>query len=197
MTPSGEVGYFEIRVRGREDDYPTLLNISSFLYDFNLIYEFARLATDPKYATYTFSRFSWNRDGRPLVEDDRLRVIALRQESPIELVAVVAAVPASVAALWGLVQIIEKITNWPLNREILRLQRDKLKNELNTQAANTSAALDDETFRNHLRLREATYYYDRTRERLVESSIRIIDFDVRRVPRLPNRGTRLDGGPIE
>ena len=47
MTPTSDFGYFEMRLRGREDDYPTLLEISSFLYDFNLIYEFSRLATDP------------------------------------------------------------------------------------------------------------------------------------------------------
>ena len=196
MMPTSDFGYFQIRLHGREDDYPTLLEISSFLYDFNLIYEFSRLGTDPKYASYTFSRYSWNRDARPLTNDDRLRVVTLRHESPIVLIAVVAAVPAAVGAIWGVVQIIERIANWPLNREILKLQRDKLRKEL-TPANTDMAVLDEETFRHQLQVREGIYYYDRTGKRLEGSSVKITEFDVTTIRRLPPKPRDPDEPPVE
>ncbi len=95
-------------------------------------YEVLRLATDEghkKYKKYQFSDQSWSKQHRGLPPDQQLHVLKLRQESPLELVAITTAVTAGVGALWALVQIVEKVSNWPLNRDLLRLQRDKLRHE--------------------------------------------------------------------
>jgi hypothetical protein len=179
--------FVELKLRGREEDYPLLLDVTSFLYDINLLYEFARLTVDPEYSGYTFSReYSWNRNNRPLAEFDRLRVVELRHESPIWLVVAVAAVPSAVAAVWGIVQTAEKITNWKLNREILKLQRDKLARE----AASTKSQLPTETvFRRQLERRESAYFYDRTTQRLQQSHIQISEIEVEVVRRLPPKNS--------
>lgn len=75
-------GYFLIRVEGK-DDYPRVQEVSGFLYDFNLVYEISRLATDPKYSDYRFSRSVWYRTRKPLVEQDRLHVDRLQLGSPL------------------------------------------------------------------------------------------------------------------
>jgi hypothetical protein len=193
MTPANEIGYFQIRLRGREDDYPPLLDVSSFLYDFNLIYEFSRLGSDPKYSLYSFSQFSWNRNARRLANDDRLRVVSLRHESPLALIVVVAAVPSAVGAIWGVIQIVEKMANWPLNREILKLQRDKLRKDL-APSIGLSSEFDD-TFRQQLQVRGATHYYDRTGQRLESSPVKITEFDVTIIRSLPPKPQGFEEPP--
>lgn len=59
-------GRFVLRIRGKEPPEPTLLDVTSFLYDFNLLYEISRLALDPRYEQYRFSRYTYFRKGRPL-----------------------------------------------------------------------------------------------------------------------------------
>jgi hypothetical protein len=90
-TPS-DFGYFQIAIRGEEGDYPALIDISSFLYDLNLFYEYVRIVVDPKYARYKFSRFSGYRNAKHVEWEDRLEIQSLRIDSPIELIIVIAAV---------------------------------------------------------------------------------------------------------
>jgi hypothetical protein len=137
----------QIALRGDEGQFPLLLDISSFLYDFNLLYEFMRIKMDDRYSGYTFSFHSWNRKNRRLREEDRLRVVHLRHESPIELVTFAFGTSGAVAAVWGVLQIAEKIGNWPLNREILKLQRDKLRKELAAGQAGLDFDSSEESLR--------------------------------------------------
>jgi hypothetical protein len=186
MPPDYHSPHLQIMLRGKEDDYPPLLDVSAFLYDFNLLYEFARIAIDPNYSNYTFSReYSWNRKNRPLSGSDRLLVDRLQHESPILLIAAVAAVPAAVAAVWGIVQTVEKISNWTVNRDILRLQRDKLREEVAKLQVAPQQLPDEQSFRLQLEKREAIYFFDRTEQRLRESSIQITEIEVRVLPQLP------------
>lgn len=95
--------------------------------------------------------------------DDRLEIESLHVESPIALITIVAAAPSAAVTLWVLTQAFEKIANFPLNREIFKLQLDKLQKELQTTPANVPLALPetDATFREQLHLREAEYYFGR------------------------------------
>ena len=122
--------FFRLELQASSDDFPALIDTSTFLYDFNLIYELARLTVDPEWDGLVVDEDAWSRDGRPLHEFERLHVVSLRQGSPLELVAVVTAAAGASAALWALVQVVEKLSNWRLNRDILRMQREKLRREL-------------------------------------------------------------------
>ena len=119
----------ELQLYGEDSAEPTLLDVSSFLYDFNLGYELARLATDPQYEGFGFSHFALYRKGRPLKSEDRLRVVKLSHQSPIELSTIISGATMGVAAIWGVVQIVEKVSNWRLNREKLKEEINKLRRE--------------------------------------------------------------------
>lgn len=186
----------QINLRGDEDQLPKLLDLTSFLYDFNLLYEFVRLGVDERYFGYTFSQYSWNRKGRPIRDEDRLRVFRLQHESPIHLVTIAIATPSAIAAVWGVLQIVEKISNWPLNREILKLQRDKLRMEVAALQAETAgeakpavqtkgavqvppeSLVSENSFRLQLEGREAAYFIDRTVNRLEHGVVRVREIEI-------------------
>jgi len=121
--------HFSIRLTAGEEPFPTLVDVTNFLYDFNILYEIARLTTDPSYSDFKFSHFVFYRKGRPLNLSDRLRVQSISLGSPLVIVSVLAAVPAAIGAVWGLVQIADKLTNAPLNRRKLRAEVEKLERE--------------------------------------------------------------------
>jgi hypothetical protein len=53
----------------------------------------------------------------------------------VVVIAIIAAVPAAAAALLALTQTVEKWADFSLNRELLRLQVDKLRRELDSSPA--------------------------------------------------------------
>ncbi len=187
MPQPSQFGYFQISLRGEEGDYPALTDISSFLYDFNLLYEFSRLIIDPKYAGYRFSRYSGYRNARRVGPDDRLEIETLRLESPIELITIVAAAPAAAMTLWALTQAFEKLANFSVNRDILKLQRDNLKKELQTTPGNVPQEIleSDTKFREQLRIREADYYFGRVERHLHDSPVRVKEIEITHVRELP------------
>jgi hypothetical protein len=192
-TPSN-FGYFELAVRGAEREYPTLIDVSSFLYDWNLLYEFSRIVVDPRYADFKFSRFSVDRGAKRIRPEDRLEVQRLRVESPIELITIVAAVSAVATTLWVMTQTVEKIANFRLNREHLELQRDKLRKELHAGHDNVQAYLSegDATFREQLRIREADRYFNRVERRLDDSPVRVKELEITRVWKLPAKPREVE-----
>ncbi len=177
-----DVPYLRLGLTADAEDNPTLLNISGFLYDFNLLYEITRLALDPKYSEFVFADFVWFRQGRPLENRDRLRVDRIRLESPLEVVAaVILAGNGAIAAVWGVVQIIEKVSNARLNRRKLEAEVAKLEGEQLAPASLPSVD-DEQEIRRLLRIREAERFYERTAGRLEASSVRIKTVDVEIIP---------------
>ncbi len=189
MPLSSDFGYFRITLRGDESDYPAVSDISSFLYDFNLLYEFSRVVVDPAYEGYRFSRYSGYRNAKRVSLDDRLEIESLRIGSPIWLIMIVAAAPAAAMTLWVMTQTFDKIANFRLNREILKLQRDKLKRELWAAPGNAPAELPESevSFREQLHAREADYYFGRVEQHLQESPVRIKEIDITYVRELPKK----------
>jgi hypothetical protein len=98
----------------------TLLATASFLYDFNLAYELCRLTTDQTYEGFRFTHYVLFRDGRPLRERDRLRVVRLEQASPMKLETKVAIVSGTLLAVAAAVEIATKVADWPYDRHRAR-----------------------------------------------------------------------------
>jgi hypothetical protein len=117
-----------ITFRGAERDEIEFRDIVNFLWDLNLVYEISRLAVDPRYRGVRITRQVFQRNGRPLYSEDRLRLIELSKESPLKLKLAIAAVPAAAAALWAIVQTAQTIENWPLQRA--KLEAEVLKTQL-------------------------------------------------------------------
>ena len=100
MPPISDFGFFQIEFRALEtDDYPTFSDVNYFLHDLNLLYEFSRVIVDRKYGEYRFSRFFAYRNRRRVEPDDQLRIQRISQESPLLVIAVIAAIPSAAAAV--------------------------------------------------------------------------------------------------
>jgi hypothetical protein len=184
-----ELPHFRIHILAEEEErFPKLLDMYAFLHDFNLLYEISRVATDPNYDNFTFPQLVRPRlEGlfTHLRDEDRLRVERMTKESPMELVTVLAAVPVAVGSIWGVVQILEKVVNFRLNRKKLREEVRKLERE-NAQPNNQLPPVDDAEnsvflFENpnflesRLEERGAIEYYRMVSNRLVRAKIEIVE----------------------
>jgi hypothetical protein len=149
---------------------PELAIVSSTLYDLTLLHEMAVLLANPAYETTPITRPFRARDPNRLRREDRARVLRMTLESPLFLDI---ALGASLAAggLWAFVQSIERIRNWPLNREKLRQEMAKVSAERQLVEMDLDEALYRREAREpHLRL-----------VRRLESGPPAIDVDLRPV----------------
>ena len=166
----------EITVHGEEEYLPLISNVTAFLEDFTLLYEFARLGTDPKYPRHPASlQYSWDRNSRPLRYEDRLRVSRIEHGSPFLFTATVGLAAAAVKATCLILETIRKRKNLAIEGEILELQREKLRREL----AEAQKVPTYEGFQYELRSRDLDYFYDRTVDRLAMNPVRIKEIQVR------------------
>lgn len=120
-----KVKYFSLKLQFIENKYPLLLDISSLLYDLVLTHDFSVIITEKEYFNYEFSQYFWYRQGRPIKPYHRIRTAKIIKESPLVLEVII----ASLGGIWVLLQIIDKVQNWPLNREKLKLEVEKLRCE--------------------------------------------------------------------
>lgn len=148
--------YARLVIRGDERDQVTIDEIGLFLYDFATLYELIRLAVDPKYDDFKFSRFSLYRNGRPIKPKDDIYIESLKHSSPLELIAQIALPTGlALAAAWTFVQLIDKVYNLPLNRKKLILdtrnsELDVEKKQLEIAALRKDALLTDEDFEKYV-----------------------------------------------
>ncbi|MBV9928115.1 MAG: hypothetical protein JOZ96_24060 [Acidobacteria bacterium] len=182
-----EQPHFWIYLRAEEEEkFPPLNDVYTFLHDVNLIYEISRVATDPNY-DFSLSELVYSREeglNIHMRDEDRLHVESMSKNSPLELSTLVVAVPAAVGAIWGVVQIIEKVVNFRLNRRKLREEVRRLEREntqvmppLATEERSDSTLLYENRRFLESRLEEvgALGVYRRIGDRLVQSKIEIVE----------------------
>ncbi|MDK2782044.1 MAG: hypothetical protein PWR13_1072 [Archaeoglobi archaeon] len=116
----------KIKLTFRDEKKPYLIDISSLLYDLELLHDFSLLIYMDEYREYKFTQYFWYRKGRPLKSKHKIRAIRIIKESPLTIELIF----GGIAAFWGLVQAIERIMNWRLNRQKLKLEVEKLEREL-------------------------------------------------------------------
>lgn len=120
---------YVMTIKFHEDKEPYLLDISSMLYDLELTHDFSVIIANKEfYPNYHFNRYFWYRKGRPVLKQHRIRALRIVKESPLILEVVI----PSLGAIWILLQIFEKISNWNLKKEKLRLEVNKLRREEET-----------------------------------------------------------------
>jgi hypothetical protein len=181
MALMTEGQYLRVRLSGVEDAFPTLLDVSGFLYDFNLLYEFMRLSVDPAHHDFRFSQYAYYRNGRPLKDNERLHVESLRMGSPIVLSAVVAIVSEAIVVVGAVVGIVERVQNASLNKRKLRAEVEKLERE-NRGELGTSLSQafegDVDTVRRLVRIRESEHFVDGAGRRLEKSLVRVKEIEI-------------------
>jgi hypothetical protein len=84
-----------------------------------------------------------------------------------------------------MLQVIEKIRNWNLNREILLLQRDKLRQDVLQSGAKPAPISEEYVFQVNTRTEEAEYFLDRTARRLELGAVRVKELEIKVTTRLP------------
>lgn len=114
-----------IRLEFGVEEKALLLDVSSLLYDFELLYDFLVLSNLEEYKEYRFSQYFWYRNGRPLKDFDRLRLVEIRKSSPLILGIGIGAFVLS-QILVPLLTIFERISDRKLNRQKLELEVEKL-----------------------------------------------------------------------
>lgn len=161
-----------VRFTFREKQSPLLLDVSSLLYDVELLHDLTVLVSFEAYSRFTFSRYFWYRTGRSILPEDRLRVRSLKLQSPLAAELIF----GSAAAVWAVLQVIDKIANWRLNRQKLRLEVQKLEHETATRGH------EEQTARARLEAaiqqREAGVLLGQIVRRLESNPIVLVDVDV-------------------
>ena len=178
---------------------PHVAEIALFLYDFTSLYEIVRLAVDPHYRTYKFSRFSLYRNGRPLDERDRLELGSIHMRSPLEVVATIAvaggAAASAATAIWVVVQTLEKIYNLRLNREKLELEVQKLRREEAQPALPMDLPGGKPDAQTQIARRKASESLEAVARRLEASPVRIVRIELEvRASGAPARAHRRTPG---
>lgn len=155
-----------------ENKEPFLLDITSLLYDFELLYDLVTILTYPDYSGYPLTRYFWYRKGRATKPEHKIRTLRIIKESPL----IIEIILGGVGAFWALIQALEKVGNWRLNRkklkleiEILELERDIDKNKLGRSRLDLESTLEE---------RKAFEIFRRLIQRLESNPIKLLDLSL-------------------
>jgi len=158
------------------DEKPYLLDITSLLYDLELAHDFGVLATESEYRDYEFNRFFWYRHGRRIRPVHRVRAARIVKQSPLLIEVVI----PSLGALWVLLQIIEKVSNWKLSREKLELEIDKHRWEQGERRETVRQRYSDQLSQ-LAQNPEASDIQQNLTKRFSESTIKLVQVEVREI----------------
>lgn len=160
----------------------TVLELTSLLYDFTLLHDCIALTAIPDYKNYYFSRNFWYRKGRRLKPEHQLYLNKINHNSPLGLEIIIPLTVGSVTVPWLILQAVEKIQNWKLNREKLELEIEKLR--LDNHLKNMESFNKDIELSNLLKRREAIDTFYRVVKRIDERQLSATDIQV--IHRNPN-----------
>ncbi|MCW3985172.1 MAG: complement resistance protein TraT [Candidatus Bathyarchaeota archaeon] len=148
---------------------PYLLDVSSLLYDFELLHDLALMLYAEGYSNYKFSRFFWYRKGRPIRPNHKIRAIKIIKESPLIIVISVTEILILTGAFWAMVQTIEKISNWKINRQKLEAEAKKVQLEVIEKKMELERKLAE---------RQASFIHDALIKRLEDCEITLEDIEM-------------------
>lgn len=121
--------YFRMNIIFDDLKTPFLLDISSLIYDIELLYDFCLIVYSDDYADYRISNYFYYRYGRHTRREHKVRALKIIKESPLTLEVLIPLIFGFCAALWAFVQAFEKISNRKLNRKKLKLEIERLERE--------------------------------------------------------------------
>lgn len=162
-----------LQFRFEEDEFPQLLSFSSLLYDIELAHDLSViLSYENYYGTDFTAPFFYFRNRRRIAPEHRARAGRVVKNSPLFLEVAVAAI----GGIWVLVQILDKVSTWRLNREKLKLEIEKLRYETNLK----QLEFGDELFE-RIRTYESERALQQIVNRLERSEFRLTDLSIRSI----------------
>jgi hypothetical protein len=148
------------------DQFISLLKYLEIINDLGVV------TVDKKYEKINIDKYFYYKSARPIEKNQRFIITEVSKKSPLSLTVVL----ASLGGLWILIQIIDKIANWRLNRQKLRLEVEKLiiENQNNQQQGRE---LDD--YLEYLNENpEVQRRLGRIQRELEENQMNLEDFDI-------------------
>lgn len=176
QTPGEETRGVIARLEFAEAPQPFFGSVSNLFTDLGLAHDLGVLLAHPDYDGYRFGNRFWWRNARPLQPAHRLRAFKIAQGSPLFLELLCTAI----GGVWTLIQIVDKVANWKLDRQKAELQFAKMRQDL--------ALGEMEILQKRLELervlqeRHAQQIADTLIRRLRESEFELQDLDLRRWP---------------
>lgn len=121
---------FRIVVQGETGEQPPVENIASLLRHLVYLHDRLVILASPRYRSAAWSSYFFYRSGRPLKEDELLKIYYLKQESPIEIGIIISAALASPLAAKAFVELLKMIRDWNLDREYKVLRNEQLRSQV-------------------------------------------------------------------
>lgn len=171
-----ELDYLKIKLTFTADKKPYLLDISSLLYDFELLHDLFLIIYADEYKYYKIANYFWYRKGRPIKREHRIKTLKIEEGSPLTVKIIVSLIFALSGAFWALIQAIERISNWNLNRKKLKLEVEKLEKERNIKFYEEQQAKIE--FEKKLSEREAWGKFNELLKRLEANPLKLKDLEI-------------------
>lgn len=187
-----------LRLEFINDKNISLIELSSFLYDFELLYDYSIVTNLEEYEEYLYSRSTWSsgffgrfwiRNGRPINKEHKLIVSSLSIQSPGVLETIMGAAAAA-KALIPFVDSAGKVTDWRHNRDKAKYEADRAKTEAQKALIEKETALYQQDVvrtigeRERLRLSATELEYEifkaenRIIKRLQGNPMKVIDLSI-------------------
>jgi len=164
----------KIRLIFKGAEKPYLLDISSLLYDFELLHDLSLILYFEEYKGYKFNRYFWYRNGRSIKKDHQIRTLKIIKESPFTIELLISDIAIISGAFLAIVKAFDVISNWKLNREKLKLEIEKLKKDLKNYKIEKSAL----NLERRVHEKDAEEIYNHLIERLDKNPIKLDDIQV-------------------
>lgn len=154
-----------------EQEFPELLSLSSLLYDIGLAHDLSVILSYDKYAgTNLTPPYFYYRNRRRIAPEHQARAGRVLKNSPLFLEVALGAI----GGIWVLVQILDKVSTWRLNREKLKLEIRKLGYEADLKQLELGDQLVE-----RVRSYEAEQALERIVHRLERSEFHLTDLSIR------------------
>ena len=114
---------------GEQEKAPLLQDVSSLLYDFELLYDFCLVTSSEEYSGYRFSPSFWYRNRRGIKDVHMLRVSKMSKESPLSIELLLADSIAVFGVVLTFIQTAVMVYELR-NRQKTELEIEKLKLEI-------------------------------------------------------------------
>lgn len=164
------MNYFKLDFTFKDRGIFQLLDLSSFLYDIELMHDLTLLTLGDEYKQYKFNRYFWYRNGRPIKNEHKIILSEIQEYSPLKLKIIVGLTFALSGSLWAFVQVCEKIYDMPLNHQKLAIEVQILEREERIKFYEEEMTRIE--FENKLVEKDGLYIYNRLGDKLNSNPIR-------------------------
>jgi len=165
-----EEGNFEILGKNKV----TVTELSNLLYDFVLLYEVVTISAIGGH--YKFSPFLRYRNNRHLKPDHQLYLGRINHNSPLSFEVIIPLAAAMAGIPWLVIQALEKIQNWKLSKEKLRLEIEKLRRDIRQKKIESSK--QEIELDNLLYQHETESIFNRIVVRIEKNKFRAIEIEI-------------------